>query len=79
MAEPPCCGSNAAGPFITGDSRVVALLDARSFRVLLDDSKVDKADTLDGTFMPSLALFGGTARSLSSTPPSPDTPRSNAS
>lgn len=47
------------GPFITGDSRVVAFLDARSFGVLLDDAKVDKADTLDGTFMPSLALFGG--------------------
>uniref|UniRef100_A0A0E0JXD2 hydroperoxide dehydratase n=1 Tax=Oryza punctata TaxID=4537 RepID=A0A0E0JXD2_ORYPU len=47
------------GPFISGDSRVVALLDARSFRVLLDDSRVDKADTLDGTYMPSLALFGG--------------------
>ncbi|KAL5207212.1 hypothetical protein ABZP36_031647 [Zizania latifolia] len=47
------------GPFLSDDSRVVALLDARSFRVLLDDSKVDKADTLDGTFMPSLALFGG--------------------
>lgn len=47
------------GPFISGDPRVVALLDARSFRVLLDDSMVDKADTLDGTFMPSRALFGG--------------------
>ncbi|EAZ22255.1 hypothetical protein OsJ_05910 [Oryza sativa Japonica Group] len=47
------------GPFLAGDPRVVALLDARSFRVLLDDSMVDKADTLDGTFMPSLALFGG--------------------
>uniref|UniRef100_A0A0E0CI08 hydroperoxide dehydratase n=1 Tax=Oryza meridionalis TaxID=40149 RepID=A0A0E0CI08_9ORYZ len=47
------------GPFISGDPRVVALLDARSFRVLLDDSMVDKADTLDGTYMPSLALFGG--------------------
>jgi hydroperoxide dehydratase len=47
------------GPFISGDSRVVAVLDARSFRVLLDDSLVDKADTLDGTYVPSLALFGG--------------------
>ncbi|PUZ74705.1 hypothetical protein GQ55_1G087000 [Panicum hallii var. hallii] len=47
------------GPFLSGDSRVVALLDARSFRVLLDDSRVDKAGTLDGTYMPSLALFGG--------------------
>lgn len=47
------------GPFLSGDSRVVAVLDARSFRVLLDDSRVDKAGTLDGTYMPSLALFGG--------------------
>ncbi|RCV04837.1 hypothetical protein SEVIR_1G033500v4 [Setaria viridis] len=47
------------GPFFSGDSRVVALLDARSFRVLLDDSRVDKAGTLDGTYMPSLELFGG--------------------
>jgi len=47
------------GPFITRDSGVVALLDARSFAVLLDDAKVDKTDTLDGTFMPSLKLFGG--------------------
>ncbi|EMS46450.1 Allene oxide synthase 4 [Triticum urartu] len=47
------------GPFIPADSRVVAFLDARSFSVLLDDAKVDKTDTLDGTFMPSLALFGG--------------------
>ncbi|KAL6640207.1 hypothetical protein ACP70R_022056 [Stipagrostis hirtigluma subsp. patula] len=47
------------GPFLSSDSRVVAFLDARSFRVLLDDASVDKADTLDGTYMPSLALFGG--------------------
>ncbi|TVU33088.1 hypothetical protein EJB05_24873, partial [Eragrostis curvula] len=47
------------GPFISGDPRVVALLDARSFRVLLDDGKVDKADTLDGTYVPSLGFFGG--------------------
>jgi hydroperoxide dehydratase len=47
------------GPFITRDCGVVALLDARSFAVLLDDAKVDKTDTLDGTYMPSLALFGG--------------------
>ncbi|CAM0946107.1 unnamed protein product [Alopecurus aequalis] len=47
------------GPFITRGSGVVALLDARSFAVLLDDAKVDKTDTLDGTYMPSLKLFGG--------------------
>ncbi|KAL6640291.1 hypothetical protein ACP70R_022140 [Stipagrostis hirtigluma subsp. patula] len=47
------------GPFLSGDSHVVAFLDARSFRVLFDDASVDKADTLDGTYMPSLTLFGG--------------------
>ncbi|CAL4889127.1 unnamed protein product [Urochloa decumbens] len=47
------------GPFISGDPRVVALLDARSFRALLDDSLVDKSGTLDGTYLPSLRLFGG--------------------
>jgi len=47
------------GPLLSGDPRVVAVLDARSFRVLLDDSRVDKDGTLDGTYMPSLALFGG--------------------
>ncbi|XP_066325209.1 allene oxide synthase 3-like [Miscanthus floridulus] len=47
------------GLLLSGDPRVVAVLDARSFRVLLDDSRVDKDGTLDGTYMPSLALFGG--------------------
>ncbi|GJN19352.1 hypothetical protein PR202_gb06619 [Eleusine coracana subsp. coracana] len=47
------------GPFLARDPRVVALLDARSFRVLLDDAKVDKSGTLDGTFIPSASLFGG--------------------
>ncbi|CAN6243599.1 unnamed protein product [Urochloa humidicola] len=48
------------GPFISGDPRVVALLDARSFHALLDDSLVDKSGTLDdGTYLPSLSLFGG--------------------
>ncbi|CAN6230873.1 unnamed protein product [Urochloa humidicola] len=49
------------GPFISGDPRVVALLDGRSFRALLDDSLVDKSGTLDGTYLPSLSLFGGHA------------------
>ena len=44
---------------LSGDSCVVAVLEARSFRVLLDDSRVDKDGTLDGTYIPSLALFGG--------------------
>ncbi|KAL3621201.1 hypothetical protein CASFOL_036113 [Castilleja foliolosa] len=47
------------GPFIARNSRVVCLLDALSFRTLFDNSKVDKTDVLDGTFMPSLSFTGG--------------------
>ncbi|XP_019169436.1 PREDICTED: allene oxide synthase 3-like isoform X2 [Ipomoea nil] len=47
------------GPFISKDSRVVVLLDAVSFPVLFDTSKVEKKNVLDGTFMPSTAFFGG--------------------
>nr|GMD09885.1 allene oxide synthase 3-like [Ipomoea batatas] len=47
------------GPFISKDSRVVVLLDAVSFPVLFDNSKVEKKNVLDGTFMPSTAFFGG--------------------
>lgn len=47
------------GPFLARDPRVVAVLDARSFRVLLDSSLVDKTDTLTGTYLPSLSLYGG--------------------
>ncbi|XAR59508.1 hypothetical protein NMG60_11015363 [Bertholletia excelsa] len=47
------------GPFIASDPRVIAVLDAVSFQVLLDSSKVEKKNVLDGTFMPSTAFFGG--------------------
>ncbi|GFQ03836.1 allene oxide synthase chloroplastic [Phtheirospermum japonicum] len=47
------------GPFIARDPRVVCLLDAVSFRTLFDNSKVEKKDVLDGTFMPSLSFTGG--------------------
>ncbi|VFQ68350.1 unnamed protein product [Cuscuta campestris] len=47
------------GPFISGDSRVIAVLDSAAFRILFDNSKVEKRDVLDGTFMPSAAFFGG--------------------
>ncbi|KAL9236682.1 hypothetical protein vseg_011320 [Gypsophila vaccaria] len=47
------------GPCISSDSRVVVLLDANSFPILFDTSKVDKRDVLYGTFMPSSAYTGG--------------------
>ncbi|XP_054787921.1 allene oxide synthase 3-like [Prosopis cineraria] len=47
------------GPFISSDPRVVAVLDAISFQILLDNSKVEKRNVLDGTFMPSTAFTGG--------------------
>ena len=47
------------GPFISSDPRVIALLDANSFPILFDNSKVEKRNVLDGTFMPSTAFTGG--------------------
>ncbi|XP_072998936.1 allene oxide synthase 4-like [Typha latifolia] len=47
------------GPFLASNPRVVAVLDAHSFRILLDSSKVDKSDTLTGTYLPSLSLYAG--------------------
>lgn len=47
------------GPFIADNPRVVALLDAVSFPVLFDMSKVEKRNVLDGTFFPSVSFFGG--------------------
>lgn len=47
------------GPLIASCSRVVCLLDAVSFPILFDTSKVEKRDVLDGTFLPSLAYTGG--------------------
>ncbi|XP_024966070.1 allene oxide synthase 3-like [Cynara cardunculus var. scolymus] len=47
------------GPFISSNSKVVALLDSNSFPILFDTSKVEKTDILDGTFMPSTSFFGG--------------------
>ncbi|XWS62481.1 hypothetical protein CRYUN_Cryun06bG0015000 [Craigia yunnanensis] len=46
------------GPFISSCPRVICLLDAVSFPVLFDTSKVEKRDVLDGTFLPSLAYTG---------------------
>ncbi|NP_001304496.1 9-divinyl ether synthase-like [Glycine max] len=47
------------GPFISSNPRVIALLDGVSFPTLFDNSKVDKRDVLDGTFMPSTSFTGG--------------------
>lgn len=47
------------GPFIAKDSRVIVLLDAVSFPILFDNSKVDKRDLTAGTFMPSTHFTGG--------------------
>ncbi|GJT58007.1 reverse transcriptase domain-containing protein [Tanacetum coccineum] len=41
------------GPFIRNDSKVIVLLDAKSFPVLFDVSKVEKKDVFTGTYMPS--------------------------
>ncbi|KAI3774759.1 hypothetical protein L1987_49321 [Smallanthus sonchifolius] len=49
----------APGPFISSDPRVVAVLDSKSFTILFDNSKVEKKNILDGTYMPSLSFFGG--------------------
>ncbi|KAM3377074.1 allene oxide synthase 3 [Capsicum galapagoense] len=47
------------GPFIAKDPKVIVLLDAVSFPLLFDNSKVEKKNVLDGTFMPSTDFFGG--------------------
>ncbi|XP_039056121.1 LOW QUALITY PROTEIN: allene oxide synthase-like [Hibiscus syriacus] len=47
------------GPFISSNPKVIALLDAKSFPVLFDVSKVEKKDLFTGTYMPSTKLTGG--------------------
>ncbi|CAJ1973345.1 unnamed protein product [Sphenostylis stenocarpa] len=47
------------GPFITSNPKVIVLLDAKSFPVLFDVTKVEKRDVFTGTFMPSTQLTGG--------------------
>ncbi|KAL9689259.1 hypothetical protein QQ045_033694 [Rhodiola kirilowii] len=47
------------GPFIASNPNVIVLLDAVSFPILFDTSKVEKRDVLDGTYMPSTAFTGG--------------------
>ncbi|XVF68196.1 hypothetical protein PTKIN_Ptkin10aG0185200 [Pterospermum kingtungense] len=47
------------GPFVASNPRVICVLDAISFAVLFDTSKVEKRDVLVGTFLPSLSFTGG--------------------
>lgn len=49
----------APGHFIARTSHVVAVLDAKSFRVLFDPSKVEKKNIFTGTYMPPLSLYSG--------------------
>lgn len=47
------------GPFISSNPNVVAVLDAISFPILFDMSKVEKRNVLDGTYMPTTSFTGG--------------------
>ncbi|KAK9286244.1 hypothetical protein L1049_014631 [Liquidambar formosana] len=47
------------GPFISSNPNVVVLLDAVTFSVLFDTSRVEKRNVLDGTYMPSTSFTGG--------------------
>ncbi|XP_027112362.2 allene oxide synthase 3-like [Coffea arabica] len=47
------------GPFMAHNSKVVTVLDAVSFPILFDNSRVEKKDVLDGTYMPSTTFTGG--------------------
>ncbi|KAK2978370.1 hypothetical protein RJ640_016472 [Escallonia rubra] len=47
------------GPFMASNPRVITVLDAISFPILFDTSKVEKKNVLDGTYMPSTSFTGG--------------------
>ncbi|KAL3814177.1 hypothetical protein ACJIZ3_015445 [Penstemon smallii] len=47
------------GPFNAKDSKVIVLLDAVSFPILFDTSKVEKKNVFIGTYMPSTHFTGG--------------------
>ncbi|KNA04257.1 hypothetical protein SOVF_201360 [Spinacia oleracea] len=47
------------GPWISPDPRIIVLLDANSFPILFDTSKVEKRDILTGTYMPTTSFTGG--------------------
>ncbi|XP_058096653.1 allene oxide synthase 1, chloroplastic-like [Magnolia sinica] len=57
------------GPFMAKNPKVIVLLDAKSFPVLFDVTKVEKRDVFTGTYMPSTSLTGG-YRALSYLDPS---------
>ncbi|KAL0905714.1 hypothetical protein M5K25_024152 [Dendrobium thyrsiflorum] len=46
------------GPFMASNPRVIAVLDAKSFPVLFDSSRIEKKDVLYGTYLPSTKLTG---------------------
>ncbi|KAG0459641.1 hypothetical protein HPP92_022769 [Vanilla planifolia] len=47
------------GPFMASHPGVIAVLDAKSFPVLFDMTKVEKKDVFTGTYMPTTKLTGG--------------------
>nr|XP_016440427.1 PREDICTED: 9-divinyl ether synthase-like isoform X2 [Nicotiana tabacum] len=47
------------GPFNAPNSKVIVLVDAVSYPILFDNSKVDKENYFEGTFMSSTAFNGG--------------------
>ncbi|XP_042485209.1 allene oxide synthase-like [Macadamia integrifolia] len=47
------------GPFQASNPNVIVLLDAKSFPILFDVSKVEKKNVFTGTFMPSTDYTGG--------------------
>ncbi|KAL0422695.1 UNVERIFIED_CONTAM: Allene oxide synthase 3 [Sesamum latifolium] len=47
------------GPFNAKDPRVIVVLDAVSFPILFDTSKVEKRNVFTGTYMPSTHFTGG--------------------
>uniref|UniRef100_A0A1D1Y7H3 Allene oxide synthase, chloroplastic n=1 Tax=Anthurium amnicola TaxID=1678845 RepID=A0A1D1Y7H3_9ARAE len=47
------------GPFMARNPKVIVVLDAKSFPVLFDTSKVEKKNVLTGTYVPSTSLTGG--------------------
>ncbi|KAJ4716429.1 Allene oxide synthase [Melia azedarach] len=47
------------GPFISSNPKVITVLDAVSFPILFDTSKVEKRDVFVGTYFPSVSFTGG--------------------
>ncbi|KAF4353984.1 hypothetical protein F8388_011152 [Cannabis sativa] len=47
------------GPFMAKNPKVIVLLDAASFPILFDMTKVEKKNVFDGTYMPSTGFTGG--------------------